>query len=202
MGESIGKTEIRLTEREREVGMEPRWLPISQIIDIFSQHAAYKDIDEMRRGMYLREYTALKEFIRLHDIHRLTLQDLQPSQFYISEKKLADVRKWFNPDDLNHFEAIPVKVLDGLPVMTDGHTRAVVAILAGCKRLPLIWDEDDLDWDMYRRCVEECTALNILTPQDLVQRIISEDEYDVKWNQWCDAMQAEIKEKRAARESF
>ena len=55
----IGQTETKLTDREKEVGMELRWLPLKEIIDIFSEHASYVDTDEMRRGMYLREYTAL-----------------------------------------------------------------------------------------------------------------------------------------------
>ena len=58
-GEVTGETAIRLTEREKQVGMEPRWLPLDEIIRIFSQHASWADTDEMRRGMYLREYTAL-----------------------------------------------------------------------------------------------------------------------------------------------
>ena len=58
-GEAIGETAVHLTEREKEVGMEPRWLPLDEIIRIFSEHASYADTDEMRRGMYLREYTAL-----------------------------------------------------------------------------------------------------------------------------------------------
>lgn len=59
----IGTTEIKQTEREIQVGMEPRWLNISEIKDIFSQYNLYQGIDEMRRGMYLREYTALSELI-------------------------------------------------------------------------------------------------------------------------------------------
>ena len=63
IGEIIGHTDMRLTEREREVGMEPRWLPIKEITAIFSRHQAYAQTDEMRRGMYLREYTALCELV-------------------------------------------------------------------------------------------------------------------------------------------
>ena len=91
----------------------------------------------------------------------LKLKDLQPSQFYISEKKLHDIRMWFDPEDLSGFEPIPVKMLDGVPVMTDGHTRAVAALLCGLDRVPFCWDEDDLDWEMYRRCVQECRKRDI-----------------------------------------
>ena len=58
-GEITGQTAVRLTEREKEAGMEPRWLPLEEIIGVFAGHASWADTDEMRRGMYLREYTAL-----------------------------------------------------------------------------------------------------------------------------------------------
>ena len=34
------------------------------------------------------------------DICDLQLKDLQPSQFYISERKLRGVNEWFRPEDL------------------------------------------------------------------------------------------------------
>ena len=58
-----GTTEIKLTQREQEVGMITKWLPVDEIKEIFSKHGTYAEIDEMRRGMYLREYTALTELI-------------------------------------------------------------------------------------------------------------------------------------------
>ena len=61
-----GSGKISLTEREISVGMEPRWLPLEEITKIFSMHRSYADTDEMRRGMYLREYTALCEFKQCH----------------------------------------------------------------------------------------------------------------------------------------
>ena len=57
----VGETERNLTEREKRVGMEPRWIDTDEIKKIFSNHQAYAATDEMRRGMYLREYTALCE---------------------------------------------------------------------------------------------------------------------------------------------
>lgn len=63
IGKVVGQTEIQQTEHEREVGMVPRWAPIEEMKRIFSEHQSYADTDEMRRGMYLREYTALTELI-------------------------------------------------------------------------------------------------------------------------------------------
>ena len=130
------------------------------------------------------------------EISCLVLTDLQPSQFYISEKKLRDIENWFDPKDISGFEPIPIKLLDGKLVMTDGHTRAVVAIKAGLDSVPLVWDEDELDWDMYRACVSACQEQSILSPADLLTRIISEEEYKEKWDKWCDIMQAEIIQSR------
>lgn len=59
----VAKTERKLTERELEVGLEPRWISVREAVDIFSKHQNYAEIDEMKRGAYLREYTALKWFI-------------------------------------------------------------------------------------------------------------------------------------------
>ena len=65
LGTVEGEGEIHLTDREIEVGMEPRWLSVQEIMEIFSHHADYAETDEMRRGMYLREYTALSELLPL-----------------------------------------------------------------------------------------------------------------------------------------
>ena len=128
----------------------------------------------------------------MKDIYKLTLKDLQPSQFYISERKLASVEAWFDPADLSNFEPIPVKELDGVPVITDGHTRAVAALRVGVDRVPLVWDTDELDWRLYRACVTACRRRGILSSADLLTRIISAEEYIEQWDAWCDRLHADI----------
>ena len=120
---------------------------------------------------------------------------MQPSQYCILEKKLSEINKWFNSDDMGNFEPIPIKMLDNDIVITDGHTRAVVALKAGLKKVPVVWDEDDLNWEMCKECVEECKRQDITSPNDLLNRIIPEEECDTKWNKWCDAMQEKISNK-------
>ena len=113
------------------------------------------------------------------DIHSLKIRDLQPSQFYISNEKIENIKKWFDPKDLSNFESIPIKQLDGEIVITDGHTRLVVALLSGLESVPLIWDEDDLSWDMYQECVKECKKQGILSPINLLKRIVSNSSSSV-----------------------
>ena len=62
-----GATERRLTDRERAVGATPEWLPLRDALALFSTHGAYDGIDEERRGIYLREYTALTELLKTMD---------------------------------------------------------------------------------------------------------------------------------------
>ena len=58
-GRRTGTAPRKLTERERAAGMEPRWIPLEEAVEILSHHADWAGTDEMRRGLYLREYTAL-----------------------------------------------------------------------------------------------------------------------------------------------
>ena len=123
-----------------------------------------------------------------------SLKDLQPSQFYISQAKLSNIQAWFCKDDLSNFEPLPVKVLDGIPILTDGHTRAVAAILAGLESVPLVYDEDELDWNLYRYCVEQCNQKGIQSPYDLVDRVISAHEYEEKWIGWCEQIPSKLQQ--------
>ena len=127
----------------------------------------------------------------------LKLCDLQPSQFYISEKKLVAIEQWLDPMDLSGFVPIPIKWLDGRPVMTDGHTRAVAALRVGLEQVPLVLEEDELSWEMYRRCVAACRERGVLSPLDLQDRIIGEEDYQRLWDSWCDDMQRKIITERA-----
>lgn len=59
----VGATEIKQTQSEQEVGMISKWLQVDEIKDIFSKYDTYSESDKMRKGMYLREYTALNELV-------------------------------------------------------------------------------------------------------------------------------------------
>ena len=63
-GAVVGRCQIKLTEAERRMGLEPRWLPGEEALQIFSRHADYTDTDEERRGIYQREYTVLSALLK------------------------------------------------------------------------------------------------------------------------------------------
>ena len=57
----IGSAQRCLTKAEEELGMEARWVPLSRMQAVFGAHQSYAGTNEERRGIYLREYTALTE---------------------------------------------------------------------------------------------------------------------------------------------
>ena len=58
-----GETQRNLTDEERKRGLVPEWVELDQILAIFARHADYGPTNEEKRGAYLREYTALMEFL-------------------------------------------------------------------------------------------------------------------------------------------
>ena len=63
--EVTGKGQMRLTDVEKQRGVQPEWLPLQDAIELFSKHESYADISEEKRGSYRREYIALKEYMNL-----------------------------------------------------------------------------------------------------------------------------------------
>lgn len=124
------------------------------------------------------------------------LTEIQPSQLYISQAKLAQVQARWQPLCCTSLPPIPVKLLDDNFIFTDGHTRAFAAFRAGLTEIPVYLDEDDLDWEAYRICVEWCRADGIHTIQDLVGRVVPPDVYAELWLARCRAMHAALAERR------
>ena len=60
--EVTGKGQMKLTDVEKERGVQPEWIPFKDAIELFSKHESYADVSEEKRGSYQREYIALKEY--------------------------------------------------------------------------------------------------------------------------------------------
>ena len=124
------------------------------------------------------------------------LDQLQPSQLYISLDKLSSVQTTTDLSSPEGIQPIPVKHLGGLRVMTDGHTRAFAADLAGLTSVPTYDDPDELDWEAYQICVNWCRAEGIHSVADLAGRVVNAEDYERLWYDRCRAMQADLAEKR------
>jgi len=118
---------------------------------------------------------------------RIGIAELQPSQLYVNEEKLAAVLADLDPGVT--LEPVPVKRLDGRTILTDGHTRLLALHLRGERTVLARWETDELDWDAYRICVEWCLDAGVGSISDLKDRVIPADEYAVLWLERCHIMQ-------------
>ena len=116
----------------------------------------------------------------------MRIDEIQPSQLYISAQKLDQVLQWFAPVSVNEYGPLPVKELNGRIIFTDGHTRAYAAYRMGLQTVRVHWDEDDLDWDLYQTCVDRCDEAGIKSVKDLETRIVSQEEYEILWIKRCE----------------
>lgn len=60
-----GETERKPTDLEERLALEPRWLAPEDALAIFARYDDYAGEKGMKRGLYLREYMALKEVLPL-----------------------------------------------------------------------------------------------------------------------------------------
>ena len=117
---------------------------------------------------------------------RMPLDELQPSQLYISAGKLKNML--LAPAKVLN-KPIPVKRLDDEIIMTDGHTRGYILWTCGIRELVVSWDLDELDWNAYRTCVRWCKEEGVTNVAKLQTRIVSEDDYQKHWIDRCKEMQ-------------
>jgi hypothetical protein len=127
---------------------------------------------------------------------KLHLLKIQPSQLFISAEKLSRVLEDFDPNNPESLEPIPVKSLGGAIIYTDGHTRALAAHHRGLTEIPIVWDDDDLDWEAYEICVRWCKEEGIHTIADLEGRILDPESYEKLWLKRCQEMHAQLEAQR------
>ncbi|MBP0969490.1 MAG: GNAT family N-acetyltransferase [Oscillospiraceae bacterium] len=94
----IGRTETHLTQREMDAGAVPFWADRDEMIEIFSHHEEFAEENEMKRGLYQREFTALKEIFRSRDggIRRVD-DELELVPYYPAEHTALE---WYRDPEL------------------------------------------------------------------------------------------------------
>ena len=108
----------------------------------------------------------------------LQLEKIQPSQFFVDEDKIAAISSFIRePQD------IIIQVLpDGERfVSLDGHTRLYYAVMKGWTCVRAVVESSD-EW-VYK-FVAEAQKRGVYTPKDMT--LVSHDEYEEKWNRFCD----------------
>jgi len=150
---------------------------INQVIDEFLFCSGFVISIKDKYGRILLTRTQNKPHI--YDISKI-----QPSQFYVNEEKLISCKKWIkSPKDI----FIPVAIKDGITISLDGHTRMRAAIDLGYTSVYVYPDEYDESIFLF---VDEAVRRNINGVADM--ELVSADEYEIKWNKFCDDLFANL----------
>jgi hypothetical protein len=122
----------------------------------------------------------------------MKLDEIQPSQLYISRLKLNQVLRCHDQQRSWVIEPIPVKKLGDQVVFVDGHTRALAAFLRGVSEVSVYWYDEGLSWELYKVCVEWCKKDGIQTIADLEDRVISHRAFERMWIKRCEKTEREL----------
>ncbi|CAG9621537.1 hypothetical protein BACCIP111883_02310 [Sutcliffiella rhizosphaerae] len=124
----------------------------------------------------------------------MDIKKIQPSQLYINQSKLENLERQFNPDEITSNHPLPIKKQKEQIFFTDGHTRAFMYYKAGKKEIPVYWDEDELDMELYMTCLGWCKENKIHFIGDLKDRILPNEIYKELWINRCKKYTSKRKE--------
>ena len=116
---------------------------------------------------------------------KVNIRDLHPTQLYLSEKKLQDIQMLYHSVERPNINPISVLAFGDRLLITDGHHRAYQALLAGQNTISAEWDKDGGD-ELYHLYAQVCDERKIYSILDLKNHILTQDEYEAKWYNWCD----------------
>lgn len=120
---------------------------------------------------------AIKEYPKV-PLLTLFLDQIQPSQFYVDEDKLAAISTFiYQPEDI----IIQVMPFEDRYISLDGHTRLYYAVMKGWDTVRAIKVVSD---DYIYGFVKEAKRRSILSPKDMV--LVSHEEYVEKWVRFCE----------------
>ena len=152
---------------------------LSALIEAFRFNAPHITRFTDAAGCILAELPPLPTF-------PVRLSDIQPSQFFVDEEKLAAVRSFIHaPEDI----IVPVITHEGRYISLDGHTRLFLAAQQGWQSVLAVHDTAD---DVLLSFAKEASRRGVHTPADMT--LLSHAEYEVRWNQFCDTFMAGLEE--------
>jgi hypothetical protein len=126
----------------------------------------------------------------------MEIKKIQPSQLYLNILKIEKIMSKYDIIAPELVEPVPIKKLNDEIIYTDGHTRAYLLWLNGYRNIKVEWEDEELDWEAYKICVEWCKEEGILSISDFKTRIIDDESYQIKWIKRCQDMFLDLEKKR------
>lgn len=151
--------------RGREEGVYP------EIIDEFRFFTPHITI------FYNEDHSLVQKFPPAEFL-TVSLKDIQPSQFYVDNDKVAAIKNFIRSGtDI----VIQVCRQKDRYISLDGHTRLYYAVQMGWTEVQAVEASSGAYINGF---VEEAIRRNIRSPYDL--QLVNHREYEEKWNKFCD----------------
>ena len=155
---------------------------LPDVIDAFRFNAPHIARFVDAGGALLREFPPVEVF-------PVALADIQPSQFFVDEEKLAAVGSFIAaPEDV----IVPVAAHPteaGRFISLDGHTRLFLATQEGWRHVRAVMDTAD---DVLLAFAAEAARRGVHTPADMT--LLPHADYEEQWNRFCDSFIASLPE--------
>lgn len=116
--------------------------------------------------------------------------DLLVSQLYLNNSRLKKVEKWFDPNNMNLCQPLPVHDFgNGKLTLVDGHSRAFTAYRHNVM-VPIVYDMDailtsEIGQMLYKNDLLWCQRFHIQTIADLGNRIVDSSKFQTLWIDRC-----------------
>ena len=111
---------------------------------------------------------------------KVNIKNLQPTQLYLSEKKLKAIQNLYQSAETFNINPISVLAFGDCLLITDGHHRAYQALLLGQDTISAEWDRDGGD-ELYHLYAQVCEERKIYSVLDL-KKFISYLKMSIKQN--------------------
>ncbi|TYB84099.1 MAG: hypothetical protein FXF54_12315 [Kosmotoga sp.] len=141
----------------------------------------------------LSDITFYNRCLDKKEIFMKKIIEIQPSQLYISERKLDFALKSIRKNGFDKKRPLPLLRIKGKDTFSDGHTRALAALMEETEEIPVYYDKDDLNIQMYEICIKWCQEERIFGIDDLKERIVSHKKYKELWLDRCKKMREKLK---------
>jgi len=155
----------------------------SAIVSFDKEVDVYKLIDEFRFysehiiNFYDENMNLIKSFPFIETFH-ISIKDIQPSQFFVDIDKVKAIESFIeSEEDI----CIPVAKTKDYLISMDGHTRLYYATTKGYSKVRAYFTEPG---DYLEEFAEEARKRKVYSPHDL--KLISHEEYKMKWHKFCD----------------
>ncbi len=119
---------------------------------------------------------------------KLHIDEIKPQQHYLSRQKLEALL----PFDPGNYGNIYVLSRNGKYFCVDGHHRLMLLKKAGVEHVECVIDPEDQENVLYHKLADEAEALGINTILDLQSRVVSNEEFQIRWVEKCQKLLMEL----------